>query len=170
MFTHHRNAKSARTGVLAALGIAVLSLGLAACGPQIDNRGHKPNPDDLARLKTGTSTRSDVQNILGSPSSRSVYGGETWFYISATWEREAFYKPEETERQILAIDFDKSGVVKDMRTLDKDSGKEVAISEKITPTTGHTMSLVEQMVGNLGRFNSQDKTEGKANNASGPDD
>lgn len=149
-----------KSRISAVAGILVLGAALAACSPQVSTIGNKPLATDLARIKPGEQTRSQVQEILGSPSSRSLYGEEVWFYIGGTREVVAFLKPEETERNVVAIAFDERGVVKEVRALGLDDGEEVAMSEKKTPTAGHNMTVVEQMVGNIGRFNASPDKKG----------
>ena len=83
-----------------------------------------------------------------------------WFYISETQEAVAFFAPDETERNVVAIAFDQQGVVKSVRQLGLDDGENVAFSEKATPTAGHNMSIIEQMVGNIGRFNAGEDKKG----------
>ena len=149
-----------KSRISAVAGILVLGATLGACSPQVSNMGNKPLSSDIARIKPGEQTRSEVQQILGSPSSRSLYGEEVWFYIGNTREVVAFFAPEETERNVVAVAFDENGVVKTVRALGLDDGEDVAMSEKKTPTAGHNMTVVEQMVGNIGRFNSGPNTKG----------
>ncbi len=145
---------------LAAAAIVALGTALSACGPRVYAGGNKPLPTDIAKIKPGEQTRSQVQQVLGSPSSRSLYGEEVWFYISETQEVVAFFAPEETERNVVAIAFDDQGVVKSVRQLGLGDGEAVAFSEKATPTAGHNMSVIEQMVGNIGRFNAGENKKG----------
>ncbi len=149
-----------KSRISAVAGILLLGSALAACSPQVTTVGNKPLNTDLAQIKPGQQTRSEVQQILGSPSSRSLYGEEVWFYIGGTREVVAFLKPEETERNVVAIAFDDKGVVKDVRALGLEDGENVAMSAKKTPTAGHNMTIVEQMVGNIGRFNSTTEKKG----------
>lgn len=149
-----------KSRILAAAAIVALGTALSACGPRVYAGGNKPLPSDIAKIKPGEQTRSQVQQALGSPSSRSLYGEETWFYISETQEVVAFFAPEETERNVVAIAFDQQGVVKSVRQLGLDDGEAVAFSEKTTPTAGHNMTIIEQMVGNIGRFNAGETKKG----------
>jgi len=149
-----------KSRILAAAAIVAMGTALSACGPRVYAGGNKPLPSDLAQIKPGEQTRSEVQRVLGSPSSRSLYGEEVWFYISETQEAVAFFAPDETERNVVAIAFDQQGVVKSVRQLGLDDGENVAFSEKATPTAGHTMSIIEQMVGNIGRFNAGEDKKG----------
>jgi len=153
------NTHTLKSRLLAAAAVLALGAVLTGCGPRVAMLGNKPMADDMAKIKPGQQTRSQVQEILGSPSSRSLYGPEIWYYISGTQESEAFFKPEETERNVIAISFDDQGVVKSIATKGKDDGQDVAMSQKKTPTAGHNMSVVEQMVGNIGRFNANTDTK-----------
>ena len=149
-----------KSRILAAVAIVALGASLSACGPRVYAGGNKPLASDLAKIKPGEQTRSQVQQALGSPSSRALYGEEVWFYISETQEAVAFFAPEETERNVIAIAFDEQGVVKAVRQLGLDDGEAVAFSKNATPTAGHNMSIIEQMVGNIGRFNAGETKKG----------
>lgn len=147
------NTHTPKTRLLAAAAILALGTALSGCGPRVAMMGNKPLAEDLAKIKPGEQTRSQVQELLGSPSSRSLYGPEIWYYISGTQESAAFFAPDETERAVVAIAFDDQGVVKSIVKKGKEDGQDVAMSQKKTPTAGHNMTIVEQMVGNIGRFN-----------------
>ncbi|MBN2753063.1 MAG: outer membrane protein assembly factor BamE [Rhodospirillaceae bacterium] len=144
---------TAKSRMLATCAILTLGLGLFGCGPHVYTTGNRPLAEDLAKIKPGEQTRSQVREILGSPSSRSLYGQEVWFYISSTQQNEAFFATEETDRSVLSITFDDEGLVKTIVNKSKEDGNTIALSEKKTPTAGHNMTIVEQMVGNIGRFN-----------------
>lgn len=131
----------------------------AACSPTIDARGNMPAPDRLAEIKPGRFTKSDVVALLGSPASTSVFGDDRWYYISSKMETFAFFKPEELERQVVVIDFDKTGSVTSVRKLGLKDGHDVAISTRETPTAGRDMSVLEQLLGNVGKFNDKAKDD-----------
>lgn len=151
--------KTVKSRMCAAAILSVVAI--AGCSPQTYSGGNKPLTEKLTQIKPGEQTRSQVRDLLGTPSSRSLYGQETWFYISLSKETVAFFAPEETERTIYAVAFDEQGMVQTVSQLNKEDGKEIVISGKKTPTAGHNMSIVEQMVGNIGRFNSDLATSQK---------
>jgi outer membrane protein assembly factor BamE (lipoprotein component of BamABCDE complex) len=66
----------------AALGVALVASGLAACVPTVDQRGNLPEPDKLAGIRPGATTKDEVAKILGTPSSTAVFDNKTWYYIS----------------------------------------------------------------------------------------
>ena len=138
--------------MLLGLSAAVLA---ASCSPVINNRGNEPNPVLLAQIEPGVQSKEDVMRMLGSPSSQAMFEEETWFYISGKQEQVAFFAPEELEREVVAISFDAEGKVKEVRKITKEDGLDISMSSKETTTSGHTFGVLEQMFGNVGRFESK---------------
>ncbi len=144
----------AKPRLITALAIAVLVAGplATACAPRIDTRGNRPDPDALAEVRLGEYTRDDIMDILGSPSSTSSFGDRTWYYISKRTETTAFLAPEEAERSVVAIHFNDRGRVESIETLGLEDGNRIRVVERETPTSGHELTLIEQLFGNIGRF------------------
>ena len=134
----------------AALGLAAL----AACTPEKDLRGILPDKEQIAEIKPGATRREDVTRILGTPSATSTFDAETWYYIGERTETVAFFKPKVLEHKVIVVRFDKDGTVEDVRQVDamKD-GKDIALVERETPTKGKEMTVIQQLIGNVGRFN-----------------
>lgn len=130
-------------------------LGLAACSSQISTHGNLVDPDALAKVEPGRSDQGTVLSLLGSPSTQGNFGEPTWYYIGQKTERQAFYKPETIERKVVYIDFEPTGVVKSIGTLDLEDGSKVAYVTRETPTAGQRITLVKQLIGNIGRFNTE---------------
>jgi outer membrane protein assembly factor BamE (lipoprotein component of BamABCDE complex) len=124
-----------------------------ACSPIVDVRGNVLPPERLELVKPGNLTKSDVAALLGTPSSTSNFGDDTWYYINSKVETYAFFKPKEVERQVVQIDFDKSGKVKEVRKLGLEDGKDVVTVSRETPSAGRDMTWIEQLLGNVGKFN-----------------
>lgn len=126
---------------------------LASCSPLVDARGHSAQTDDFSQIITGQSRTADVQAVLGSPSAKSNFGEETWYYISETKETVGLYAPKITDQKVAAIRFDTDGVVQGIENYSKKDGKPVELVKKETTTEGHKLTFIEQMLGNVGRFN-----------------
>lgn len=138
--------------------LATALLGSAtACSPTVDVRGNQPLPDRLAEIKPGRMTKSDVVALIGTPASTTAFGDDRWYYISSRFETLAFFKPEEVERQVVEIDFDKSGTVTGVSKLGLEDGKPVDMATRVTPTAGKDLTVLEQLLGNVGKFNRSDK-------------
>ncbi len=135
------------------LACAVSSLVLVSCSPKVDNGGYV-HEDPIKNLVTvGTTTREDVRTKLGSPSSQSSFGDETWYYITDRKEAYAFLKPEIVEQEVTSIAFDTKGVVSKVDNYTIDNGQDFDLVKRTTPTEGHTLGFFEQILGNIGRFN-----------------
>ena len=91
-------------------------------------------------------------SLLGTPSTTFEIGTERWYYISNQTEEVAIYPIEEIERLVVVIEFDKGGKVSQVRKLGLADGQEVAMVSRTTPTTGQGLSLLGQLIGNVGRF------------------
>jgi len=134
----------------AALAAALLAL--AACAVPVDQRGNLPEQDKLAQILPGTTDKATVTQLLGSPSSVAAFDGDTWYYISQKTKSVAFFKPELIDQQVLAIDFDEKGIVRDVRHRDLADGETVVPNPNATPAPGREFSFLEQLIGNFGRF------------------
>jgi len=136
--------------LLFSIGLVVL---LSACTPKIDIRGNLPDPERLSEIAPGEQSRIEVEEILGTPSSIAVFDQETWLYVSQRTETLAFFEPEVKERKVVILKFDKDGIVSDVETLSAENGKIIQPIDRKTPTAGNEFTLIDQLFGNLGRFN-----------------
>ncbi|MFM7346368.1 MAG: outer membrane protein assembly factor BamE [Tagaea sp.] len=128
---------------------------LGACGiARIDVRGYVPNDDDLAKLEPGRQSRDEVQQILGSPSSMGVFDAEqSWYYIYRKTSTTAFFEPEVLEQRVVVVHFDRQGTLRDVRRYALEDGLIVDPVTRTTPSPGRELSFLEQLLGNVGRFN-----------------
>jgi outer membrane protein assembly factor BamE (lipoprotein component of BamABCDE complex) len=126
---------------------------LVGCSTFVDQRGNLPDEDKLVLIKPGVSTRETVQQLLGTPSSTSTFDDSTWYYISKRTEQWAFLAPTTVDQQVVEIDFDRDGQVKEVRRRGLSDAKNVAMVDRATPTPGKTLGFLEQLFGNLGKFN-----------------
>ena len=127
-------------------------VGLSACTPRVAQRGVMPDIDAVASIVPNKSTKNDVERSLGSPSSVSTFGAETWLYIGETNETVAFLEREVNERSVLQISFDDKGVVTSMESHGLDASRDIKPVERTTPTVGKQLTVIEQLMGNLNRF------------------
>jgi outer membrane protein assembly factor BamE (lipoprotein component of BamABCDE complex) len=128
------------------------ALSLVACAVSRDQRGNLPDPDKLAEIKPGTTTKEQVVHILGSPSSASTFDDNTWYYISRRTEQIAFFSPSVLDQQVYIVDFSDKGVVKDVGHKTLADGENISPAPGATPAPGRELSFMEQLIGNIGRF------------------
>ena len=130
----------------------VLALLLAGCVVSEDQRGNLPDPDKLAEIKPGTTTKEQVVKILGSPSSASTFDDDVWYYISRKTKQVAFFSAAVLDQQVYIVDFDDKGVVKDLGHKTLADGESISPAPGATPSPGRELSFMEQLIGNIGRF------------------
>jgi len=127
---------------------------LVSCAPAVDQRGNLPDPDKLAAIHAGSTTKDEVAKILGTPSSVSVFNNDkSWYYISRRTSQTAFFDPDVLDQQVYIVNFDDQGVVKAIDHKVMEDGKEIAPVARATPAPGRELSFLEQLIGNLGKFN-----------------
>ena len=138
--------------VILSIVSAVMIVTASACAPNIATRGNLPDPDKLAEIIPGEASRDDVAALLGSPSSAATFGDETWYYIATRVETVAFNEPEVIDQQVVAIKFGEDGLVTAIDTYGLDDARAVEIVERVTPTSGREVTILQQLLGNVGRF------------------
>jgi len=134
----------------AALAVSTLVL-LGACTPITTYQGFQAveaNPKDV---KVGVDSKATVMDRLGSPSAVAAFDPNTWYYISQVSDQMAFHTADIRRRDIVAINFDKGDdKVLAVNTYTLKDGHVVPFNKRSTPTRGRELSILEQIIGNIG--------------------
>jgi len=133
------------------------ALALWACTPTVDVRGNQPAPEALAQVKVGETSEEQVQLLLGSPSSVLTYGDETWHYVYQKVSTVSFFTPKVIDYSTVSIVFDSNGKVKDISKVGLKDTKSIGLVSRETPTAGKELSVIEQLIGNVGKFSKDTK-------------
>jgi outer membrane protein assembly factor BamE (lipoprotein component of BamABCDE complex) len=132
---------------------ALVAFTLTACAPTKATRGNIVDDYRMAEVVPGTSTQSDVIRVLGSPTAQDPFDPSIWYYIGQKTEKKGILDPKVTEEKIVRATFDPAtGVLKEIARIDN-SRNNIPISKRKTPTSGNEMTAVQQVLGNLGKFN-----------------
>ena len=142
--------RRAAFAVLAASLVA--GAGLTACSPMSSYSGFQAIDSDPKDVKVGTDTKSTVRAKLGSPSATSTFDPNVWFYMNQVKQRVAFRKPKVTARNVTAVTFNKdSEMVETVNVYTLKDGKIIAYNGRETPTRGREITILEQLLGSVGR-------------------
>lgn len=125
---------------------------LASCAPMVHTDGQIPDPVKLASVQIGVQTQDEVAEMLGTPSSIGTFDPNTWYYISKRTSTTAFLEPDVLEQRVVVINFDDSGVVRGVRLYGLDDANAISPVGRSTPTKGKQLTVLDQMLGNLGRY------------------
>ena len=140
---------------------------LAGCSPIVANRGNMLDEERVAQVKVGASSKNDVFEALGSPSIVSTFDDNTWYYVGQRTERVGVFKPEVTDRKLIAVQFNDTDHVKGMDRIGLEQAVDVEAFEETTPAVGRDITFMEQLIGNIGRPSSKKKKKGGGDDDSG---
>lgn len=132
--------------------VLLVMLALAGCSPQVVQHGHTIDAESLARITPGVTPREEVARLLGSPSALATFEDDRWYYVTQRRENRSFYQSQITEQDVVIIAFDDRGIVENVTRRSKEQAVAVQPSSDSTRTLGNEMTIVEQLIGNIGRF------------------
>ena len=154
-----------RRGLSALVMLAALARG--ACerlAPPPVPRGNRVEAERLAQINKGVQTRADVLALLGPPTARGTFDEENWYYISGNTQVMPGRYLQLRDRVVVAITFDRRGVVQDIRELKPEDGQDIGMVSRETPVPGTERNLMQALFGNIGRPSLSDTATSTMNN------
>lgn len=145
-----RTVSPALVGIL--IGALALPLAVGGCETIVDQRGFAPTPGSMEKLEIDTQSREDVVRLIGSPSAVATFNPNVWYYISQKQEYYAFFKPTMLEQNVIQLNFNESGRLTEIKKYDLSDSRDIQMVSRITPTAGKEITVLEQIMGNVGRF------------------
>ena len=134
----------------------VALLGLAACAPIYRNHGFIPAPEDLSQVVVGQTTVDELQGLIGRPSAQGLLTGSGWYYVGSRWRHFGALEPREINREVVAVSFAPGGIVTNVERFGLERGRVVTLSRRVTDGSVTEISLIGQLLGNLGNFQAGD--------------
>ena len=137
----------------ALLAVATVGcLASASCAPMTSYSGFQAIESDPKDVKVAVDTKSTVRGKLGSPSATSTFDPNIWYYMNQVKQRVAFRRPQVVSRNVTAITFNKENEqVESVNNYTLKDGKVIAFNGRETPTRGRELTILEQLLGNVGR-------------------
>lgn len=132
-------------------------LAVSACTPITANRGNLLEDYQMKEVVAGQDGRDEVIRKIGSPTNISAFNDNIWYYMGQKTEKSGIFDPKITQERIVVVTFGQDGLV-DSIVERRDGREDVAIVARETPTSGNEITFVQQMLGNLGKFNKQSTT------------
>ena len=140
-----------KTRFLILAGTCLLSL--SACTPTLAVHGNMLEDYQMKEILPGIDTREDVVRKIGSPTTVAPFNDNTWYYMGQKTEKRGVLDPKVTNERIVVVSFAADGMV-DKVIERRDGRKDIPIVQRSTPATGNEFTLMQQMLGNIGKFNS----------------
>jgi outer membrane protein assembly factor BamE (lipoprotein component of BamABCDE complex) len=132
------------------MACSVGAVWLGGCSPEINRRGYYAKPGAFAQIAEGMS-KSEVERVLGSPSTTASANvqGDSYYYISSTTESRAFFNPRETNREVIAVRFNREDQVTSVAQYGLEDGRIININDRQTPVPGADRSILEELFGTV---------------------
>ncbi len=159
--------------VLALLLALGLTTSLGACsapdfiGFAPQTRGNKVDPDLLAQLVPGTSSKADVTALIGTPTAKATFDDNTWIYIGEVTRPLIGGTLKVHDQHVVVMTFDQGGVLRNIERRGESDKLDVAIAGGATASPGNDASILQQLLGNVGRFNPGANPTASQNNIGG---
>ena len=123
-----------------------------ACTPMAASRGNLLDDFQMKEVQPGVDTRDEVVRKIGSPTTIAPFDDNTWYYIGQKTSKSGIMDAKVTEERIVVVTFAADGLVNNIVER-KDGREDIPITQNQTPTTGNDFTFMQQMMGNLGKFN-----------------
>lgn len=130
---------------------------LAACSPTQATRGNIVEDFRMAEIVPGVSTRTSVLQSMGSPTTQAPFDENIWYYIGQKTEKTGIFDPKVVDKKIVVVAFNNEGIVQTINTVNADEIDVPKVRRK-TPTSGNEITVMQQLLGNVGRFNKSTNT------------
>lgn len=117
----------------------------------------------MAEIVPGVSSRTNVLQSLGSPTTKAPFDDNVWYYIGQKTEKTGIFDPKVVDKKVVVVAFNEEGLVDTIEEVDAQMIDVPHVRRK-TPTSGNDITVMEQLLGNIGRFN---KNQGNAANTAG---
>jgi outer membrane protein assembly factor BamE (lipoprotein component of BamABCDE complex) len=124
---------------------AIAATSLTACTPTYNVRGNMLEDSQLVSIQPGIDT----------PTTKSAFDDKTWYYIGQDTKKRGILDPKVTKERIVEIHFNEQGIVETAQDV-QNKREDIPYVKDKTPTSGNEVTVMQQLLGNMGRFNSAD--------------
>ena len=130
---------------------AILFFQLNSCGLKVvENHGQIYEKNiNFKELQVGKTTRNEIVQLLGSPSTTSNFDDEqSWIYISSEFKKFVFLDGSNTDQKILILSFNQN-TLKNKELLSKNDINNIEYEETLTDSRGKKINWVKEFFTNL---------------------
>ena len=103
-------------------------------------------------LIVNSSNKNDVLKIIGQPHSTSINNDNEWIYIERVFTKGDYHRLGQNvlkSNNVLVLEFDKYGILKEKKLLNKYDKNEISFSKKNTENELSQKSFVERFLSSV---------------------
>ena len=130
---------------------AILFFQLNSCGLKVvENHGQIYEKNiNFKELQVGKTTRNEIVQLLGSPSTTSNFDDEqSWIYINSEFKRFVFLDGSNTDQKILILSFNQN-TLKNKELLSKNDINNIEYEKTLTDSRGKKVNWIKDFFSNL---------------------
>ena len=132
------------------LFIILLSLILYSCSPINKQHGYLiddffMSSDSISQFSLDNTTKSEIFEIMGSPSIEIFDINDVWIYLVSIKEKKVFEDDEIKFQSIFRFEFDTSGVLKKQELISEESFQNIAFSKDKTRVIRDAYGITDQL-------------------------
>lgn len=124
---------------------------LQGCLKTYNHQGYVFDQEVMGVVRKGEDRRK-IEQYIGTPSVRSYFAKNIVYYIGGEESRFAFFKPRLKSRKVLILTYSPADKLESFEELSLEDMKRVLYETDSTKTYGDDNSIVQQFLGNIGRF------------------
>ncbi|MEK9733080.1 MAG: outer membrane protein assembly factor BamE [Paracoccaceae bacterium] len=118
------------------LALVLVMATLAACGGQYRNHGYMPLAEDVDALIVGVDTRDSIIEVMGVPTTGGILTEEAMYYVRSRVHHKGYVKPNEIQRDVLVLSFDKNQILRNVERFGIEKGKLIRLEHRVTEAPG----------------------------------
>ncbi len=134
--------------VAALLGSSLL---ITSCGTVLDQHGYVAQIGAVEDLTIGMK-KSEVTDILGSPSVITKANGLSYYYMSSLQSRYNLLGAKENDRKVVAVHFSNAKRIKKIAHYGLKDGYVIDFISNTTPSYKKDLNIIQEIFSNVGRF------------------
>lgn len=135
-----------------ALPLTLVLIATSACTPMLETHGNFLQAHTIQSVQVNTDTRVDVVKKLGSPTTIAPFDDKVWYYLGQKMVKKGIFDSKVDEERIVMVQFNEEGTVAAINNVKADR-LDIPLSNGKTHTGGNEVTVLQQLLGNLGKFN-----------------
>lgn len=138
--------------IVKVMAAGLVAATIAGCSPIYRNHGYAPTDSELEEVIVGVDTSATLSDVIGPPSASGVIRDDAWYYVASKWRTRGAFAPEVLDRQVVAVSFDKDGVISNIERFTLEDGRVIALNRRVTDDNIEGVTFIRQLLGNIGNF------------------
>lgn len=122
---------------------------LSGCFTEKHYSGKVASTTQIDLIQPGKTSKADVFELLGSPSSKGSFGRNIWYYVGEYKTQTAFMNSKTQNRHVVAVHFNDKDIVSSVDRKSLSDGKEVKSVKGATPSYGTKKGIAEELFGHV---------------------